>query len=211
MNLIGRQFGRWTVISVAPSRDSSGGLVYTCRCSCGVSRAVRGCKLTAGCSKSCGCLRKAMASERFTSHRMSRHQVYKAWAEMVARCHNASSSNFPNYGARGISVCPEWRNSFENFYECMGPRPEEGYSVEREDNDGNYEPGNCRWATKREQANNRRSNRLITAGGITKSIAEWARDLGIKPQTISARLRSGWSDEESILRLTKDFIHDHSK
>lgn len=122
---------------------------------------------------------------------MSGTPTYSTWCSMLRRCYNSKEKAFPNYGARGIMVCERWRTSFENFLADMGVRPR-GRSLERKDVHGDYEPGNCRWATPVEQANNTRRNRLLTYGGRTQTQTEWARDIGIAHGTLHARLAAGW-------------------
>ncbi len=118
---------------------------------------------------------------------------------MLARCYDEHCAWYRRYGGRGIRVCERWRASFAAFFDDMGPRPGHGYSIERIDNDGDYEPGNVRWATAREQARNTRRNRLITVGGRTQCVAAWAEERGVRPQLISTRLSRGWSDYEAVM------------
>lgn len=132
-------------------------------------------------------------------HGMSSTSVYKAWAEMRRRCENPKSHAWPDYGGRGISVCERWR-SFENFLSDMGPRPT-GTTLDRyPNNDGNYEPGNCRWATDSQQARNKRTNALYTAFGETKTCVEWAEDprCVVPADTVKCRLYRGWSVEDAV-------------
>jgi len=116
---------------------------------------------------------------------------------MLRRCHNPHCDNYANYGGRGITVCERWL-TLEQFLEDMGTRPSSEHSIERRDNDGNYEPSNCYWATPKEQARNRRNNRMLTYNGRTLCVAEWAEELGIVPNRIHNRLQLGWSDEKII-------------
>jgi hypothetical protein len=114
---------------------------------------------------------------------------YTVWQNMIRRCGHSGHSSYHNYGARGIRVCQRWLDSFDDFCDDMGPRPSSRHTLERKNNDGNYEPNNCRWATWTEQANNTRHNRLLTYNGETCSVAEWARRLGIPRQTLLHRLK----------------------
>jgi hypothetical protein len=121
-----------------------------------------------------------------------------SWASMVARCHKPSDKSFARYGARGIRVCVRWRDNFDAFLEDVGPRPSTQHSLERNDNNGDYEPGNVRWATPREQARNRSNNRLLTASGKTQTVAAWAEERGIAKTTVLNRLLRGWSDSRAV-------------
>ena len=121
---------------------------------------------------------------------------HKAWASMLQRCTNLKNAMWPHYGGRGIKVCDRWLD-FKHFYADMGDRPE-GTSIDRQDNDGNYEPGNCRWATDIEQNNNTSHNRFITLDGVTKTLAQWARERGLKHRTVRMRLMRGYTEEQAL-------------
>jgi hypothetical protein len=119
---------------------------------------------------------------------------YRAWVHIHSRCTDSNASDYPRYGGRGIMVCERW-DSFENFLADMGPRPSAKHSIDRINNDGNYEPGNCQWATTIEQANNKRSNRRVTIGGQNKTVAEHARDAGIHYGVLWEHIEKGWPPE----------------
>lgn len=124
---------------------------------------------------------------------------YEAWRNMRQRCINPKTPNFHNYGGRGIKVCDRWFNSFTNFIEDMGDKPSSNHSLDRIDNNGNYTPENCRWATKVQQDSNRRTTRPITINGVTKPLHQWARESPIKYETIKGRIyKYGWSPEKAI-------------
>lgn len=123
---------------------------------------------------------------------------YATWNGMRARCHNPNNPNYPRYGSRGIEVCERWRSSFENFLEDMGHRPSTSHSLERKDNNGNYELDNCRWATPSEQARNRRSSRFIEMDGERLTLIEWSERFNIGAPTIIQREKAGWGIERAI-------------
>lgn len=185
---LGDRFGMWTVIE--------GGRGYClCRCDCGTTKKVRVSHLIYAESQKCkGCVRRTHGAT--VGHKPT--SEYAIWASMIARCHNKSNDAYERYGGRGISVCDRWRNSFALFLEDMGPRPADK-QIERVNNDGNYEPGNCRWATSKEQNRNRRDNRLLTYNEQTMCVAAWAERLGIKRSIIKDRLRRGWLVERALI------------
>lgn len=130
--------------------------------------------------------------------------TYDSWAHMKGRCLNPNDDRFSSYGGRGITVCERWM-LFENFLADMGERPE-GLSIDRIDNDGNYEPSNCRWATASQQMNNRRTNHFLEHGGQRKTVTEWSRNLGVSHEVIRTRIRRGWDVDAALTRpvLHKD-------
>lgn len=200
VNLTGMRFGRLTV--EAYGGESAGRKTWICKCDCGNDHKADGKELKKGSTKSCGCLRRERAKGLNLTHGMgtdgnNRRPEYEAWSQMLQRCTNPKSQSYPGYGARGISVCDSWR-SFENFYRDMGPRPSNEYSLDRIDNDGNYEPGNCRWANRKEQCRNKRNNVRLAFRGETLCLAEWSERLGIKIGVLQDRLRLGWSAERTL-------------
>ena len=167
-----------------------------CQCSCGKIQVVACNNLHTGHAQSCGCLRKENTSKAKRSHGLSGNCYYWIWVGIVGRCYDARRKEYPSYGGRGITICDRWLEpngqGIANFTADMGPRPGPEYTVDRYPNrDGNYEPGNCRWATKKEQSRNRRNNRTATAFGQTKTIAEWCELFGLAKSTVTARLDKG--------------------
>lgn len=142
-------------------------------------------------------------------HGMTNIPEYIVWEKMRHRCNNPNNRDYKNYGGRGIKVCDQWNNSFEIFYNDMGQRPSNKHQIERINNDGNYEPKNCKWATKKEQARNRRNNRLIEYKGQNKTLSEWSEILNISYSVLQARIdRYKWTIERSFETSTQE-IKNH--
>lgn len=204
----GHVYGRLTVIAEcegpkpAPGRRRSYQKYYFCQCECGEASIVCGSKLTAGETRSCGCLTKDVTFKRSLRHggnrRGRRSKAYNAWCHMRQRCYNEKNRSYPDYGGRGIRVCEKWRQSYENFLADMGEPPSPAHSIDRIDHEGNYQPGNCRWALKAVQANNTRLNRLITFNGRTQTASQWAREMGVDPDTLYYRINKGWPLEKAL-------------
>lgn len=155
---VGDRLGAWTVVGLAHVHKSR--QQFDCRCECGLERTVDGYNLSYGSSVSCGCLKRKASAERILRHgdaRTGKLTVeYLAWCKMKTRCYNPKCERYPSYGGRGIAVCERWRNSYEAFLADMGRKPTQQHSLDRRDVNGNYEPGNCRWATDHEQRMNKR-------------------------------------------------------
>jgi hypothetical protein len=142
-----------------------------------------------------------MAKQKREFHGMRRTPEYDIWNSMKQRCGNPNTSSYKRYGAIGIGVCERWKNSFVAFYEDMGPRPSAHHSVERTDNNAGYCPENCRWATPEEQANNTRSNFLLTVDGKTQTVAMWEKETGIPSFVIRSRIHNhGWTPKKAVTR-----------
>lgn len=173
-------FGKLVVIAPA-ELDKRRSAWWLCVCHCGNVVVRKGQDIKKPGVHSCGCI-----STR-AKHGATGSKEFKAWIDMIRRCTIDANKRFPAYGGRGITVCESWLTSFETFYQDMGPCPD-GYSLDRVDNNGNYCPDNCRWASKHEQSNNKRTNKTITYKGETRTIAQWARELNIGPETLSYRI-----------------------
>lgn len=189
---ISAKFGRLTVLSRAEN-DRFGRTQWHCRCECGIERVVALFRMTSGHTKSCGCIK----GEALATHRGKGTPTHNTWCAMKQRCNYPGSEQYAAYGGRGISVCQRWNDSFEAFLADMGERPE-GMTIERIDSDGNYEPGNCRWATDSEQARNRRSTLLVERDGVTKCVKDWCDELGLHPDKVYGRIRRGASPQEAL-------------
>lgn len=183
--------------TIFPIKEQSGNrprIKWVCICSCGVIKSIDIYALAYNKTFSCGCYAKRIN----TKHGCHNNYTYQSWANMLRRCRNKSAPGAENYIGRGIIVCERWLQ-FENFLADMGDRPE-GKSLDRINNNGNYEPGNCRWASQKEQMDNTRRNRLLTYNGETKNLTEWARIRNLNVATIYRRLHKRW-DMEKVLRI----------
>lgn len=194
--MIGKKFNRLTVVSEAlPGKRNR--TRYNCLCECGKTTVQFGTILRTNRIKSCGCI----IYEDRGGNSVEHEPEYDAWKAMIRRCYVETEKAYKNYGGRGITVCDSWRESFENFLEDMGERPSSDYSLDREDNDGHYTPSNCKWSTKIEQNNNRRTNVIITHNGKSMTISQWAEELGCSHHKLQNRLnRLKWSEEDVISR-----------
>lgn len=161
---------------------------WLCQCDCGRQAVVRGDSLSSGNTRSCGCLRlrSRVGGKSFP-------RLHKTWANIKKRCTNPNGAHWKYYGGRGIRVCDEWANNFGAFRDwALANGYRDDLTIDRKDNDGDYEPGNCRWATREEQNNNRRNTRLLNHQGRSLTIKQWARELGVPPSRLHGRLRIGW-------------------
>ncbi len=191
-DLTGQTFERWKVLEWA-GKISFGRHTWLCRCQCGTEKIVIGNTLMAGTSRSCGCL----ALELVRTHGMESTPTYNSWARMKQRCLNPEYKQYSYHGGRGISICDRWL-SFENFFADMGEKPN-GTSLDRIDNDGNYEPENCRWATPKEQVRNRRNTVWVEFNGEKMPLGELANRVGIPDNILRHRINRGCSAEQAVL------------
>ena len=203
INLKGLRFSRLLVIKFAYMIKSCS--VFECLCDCGKIKNIRGTHLKRGLTKSCGCLCIEELKIRATSHGCATDNKctseYVSWTNMKQRCYNPNSKDYNNYGGRGIIICDRWKNSFDNFLSDMGKKPNEKYSIDRINVNGNYEPSNCRWATQLDQTNNKRTNKNLTYNGETLTMSQWAKKMNIPLATIHNRIKRGLSVKDSLTKL----------
>jgi hypothetical protein len=191
-----QRFGRLRVlIPQGRKTNSKGNAIHgfaaLCVCDCGTLTAVRWTALYRNSTQSCGCLHRDTVVATFTTHGHTGSAEYECWNHIKKRCLDPNAVGYQNYGGRGITVCARWRDSFTAFLEDMGPRPSPGHSIDRIDNEGNYEPSNCRWATRREQSRNRRTNVWVTYQGKSMVLADAARASGLSQSLLWRRLKQG--------------------
>lgn len=210
IDLTGKQFGRLHVICRV-GRDKHRHVMWKCRCDCGQICFVAGDNIKCGNTKSCGCLSKELSSRRGKkqkTHGMTNSRLYNIYNGVKERCYNKNCPSYKNYGGRGIIMCDEWLDKDNGFVNFRNWSIQNGYidklTIDRINNNGNYEPNNCRWVTRKEQQNNRRCNTLLTYKGETKSIAQWSEQLGVNHMTLRGRLARGWSVEKTL--TTKPII-----
>lgn len=195
--VIGQKFSMWTVVAIRRQARSK----VLCRCDCGSERWLAWWTVKAGETKSCGCAAERMRAVTRTKHGYAGTPTYQTWTNMKGRCGRPSHTHYEYYGARGIRVCERWMK-FKNFLEDMGVKPD-GHSIDRIDNSKGYEPGNCRWATHKQQMNNFRRNHVAIIGGQERTLSEWADASGTNYGTVHSRLRRGKPIEEAIFKAAK--------
>lgn len=193
-NLKGMRFGRLVVQFFIPNNGGR----WSCLCDCGSVAEIRSQNLRIGKTKSCGCYKhEIMAAGMNVKHGMYGTRTFKTWDSMIQRCTLKTDPNYHRYGARGVMVCDSWK-SFEGFYADMGKRPD-GMTLDRKENNGNYEPSNCRWATPMQQANNRSNNRLIRYRWKEITVRELANETGVDYMMLRSRvLANGWDVERAV-------------
>lgn len=195
-NLTGRRFGRLTVIDL---QRIDGRIYWKCKCDCGNTKLIPRGSLVSGRTRSCGCYNRERAVETNTTHGMTETRLYQTWQNMKNRCRNKNVESYKYYGERGISLCDEWNESFESFAKwSMENGYADGLSIDRIDPNVGYEPSNCRWVDIVTQANNKRTNHLLTYNGETKTVAEWAREIGLSYKVLYRRVCLGWTAERAL-------------
>jgi len=193
---VGDKFGRWKIIGNRTWDGKS--VLWKCLCVCGNTKMVYETHLKRGNSKSCGCLASEVAIKTNTTHNLSNHPIYKKWSGIKRRCYRKKEDNYYLYGKRGIFLCKRW-HKFEKFYMDMIKDWKPGLQIDRKDNNKGYSPDNCRWVTPEQQQNNRRNNHLLTYKGKSMTISQWARKIGLSPNTLERRINKyGWTTEEAI-------------
>lgn len=216
-NLIGRVFGKLTVVSKEPS--SEGGTRWGCACECGVRKTVRRTRLVTGTVRSCGCdRRRAVKVSRAQPKRIPRVDgrlppEYFTWRGMIERCNNPRIVSFHRYGGRGIRVCNRWLSSFDAFIADVGPKPGPTYSIDRINNDGDYEPSNVRWATRREQSENTRRNLYVEYEGVRYTVSALARLVDVGDESLRKRVLKGHAITPSVvaeMRRNRSFQPGHA-
>lgn len=200
-DLVGKKFGRWEVIERSVDYKN-GEPQWLCVCDCGTKRIKRSSQLRASKYLSCGCYQKEVIIKRLTKHGAAKDgdvtPEYRSWKHMRTRCTNIEYDQYEDYGGRGIKVCDRWLHSFENFFTDMGKRPSLLHTLERKDNDGNYEPPNCYWGTKAEQSRNKRSNHYIEYNGERMVLRDWSYKIGVHETTILYHLKIGKAFEQIV-------------
>jgi hypothetical protein len=190
-NLTGQKFNKLTVIDRTANRVKPSGkqvAMWLCQCDCGKYVTVASGDLKSGHTKSCGCIMKN--NKNGVTHGMCHSRAYRSWRNMRDRCFNPKYKSYKDYGGRGITVCEKWL-AFEGFWEDMYEGYADNLTLDRIDNDKNYEPGNCRWITNAEQQANKRCNHLIEINGEIKPLATWAKITNIKESTLFNREKAG--------------------
>jgi len=195
IDLTGKVFERLTVIRELDTTRS--GVRWECRCECGKVTKVLSNDLRSGKTLSCGCY-KIDIHRKIKGESIHSSRIYRIWEGMNQRCYNKNHTSYYNYGGRGISICNEWKDSATFYDWAINNGYEDELTIDRIDNNGNYCPDNCRWITRKEQLNNKRTNKMITYNNKTQTISQWANELEINKNTIRKRIRLGWSIEDVL-------------
>lgn len=214
-NLVGQKFNRLLVLERVDSGKKMS--YYQCLCDCGNYHIANGAAIKSGHIKSCGCLQKEITSKNSKTHGLSKTRLYRVWQGMISRCRNKNHDFYSSYGGRGIDVCEEWKNDFNAFRKWS---LENGYdenarfsecTIDRIDNDGNYEPNNCRWISSKEQSINKRTTKMVEIEGEIKPLVVWAQEFGLHPATLKSRLKKGLLSKKELSKPLVDTKHTTSK
>lgn len=203
VDLIGQRFGRLVVIEKSEKRDSGGNVFWLCKCDCGKDTLVSTHSLKVGHCKSCGCYKidvnREQGKQCFTKHGKKYTRIYNIWCSMKQRCYGKNVKSYKYYGARGITICDEWKNDFMSFYNwAMNNGYQDNLTIDRINVNGNYEPNNCRWCTVLEQSNNRRSNHLVVYNGVEMTVKQLSELCDIQYHTLLGRLLKGWTVDRAV-------------
>ena len=207
---IGDKYGRLTIQEYA-GKAKNGSTLVKCICDCGTEKIVRLCSLKKGGIKSCGFFAKELLIKRnkdvkYTTHGQSRTRLYTIWCDMKQRCLNKNQKVFKHYGERKISICDEWKNNFNSFYDwAIRNGYADNLTIDRIDVDGNYKPSNCRWATTQQQRRNTRSNVFVEINGVKKVLIDWCGYYKIKYTTVLSRIYSGWEMVKAITTPSRKY------
>lgn len=197
-NMIGKKFNKLTILEECKERKDRK-KVYKCLCDCGNITNVVGTRLRSGTIKSCGCLISETSKKIHTKHGKRNTKLYNIWVELKRKCYKSNRKDYKYYGARGIKVCDEWLNNFQAFYDwAVNNDYQDGLTIDRINNDGNYTPDNCHWVDMKTQSNNRRSNVLLTYNGKTQTMMQWSEELHLPYNTIKHRHQKCWTDRECL-------------
>ena len=197
-DITGKKFSRLLVVGYSEKKTKANKRMVWCQCDCGSLKEQVAANIVSGMAKSCGCLVGESAKERFTKHGSRYHPMYHRYNAMMQRCYNRNSDEYHNYGARGIIVCDEWKNSIDRYIEDIGMPPFKSASIDRIDNEKGYFKENCRWATKKQQSINRRVVNLIDFNGKNMCISDWEKELGFGSRGIRGRIEKGASIDDAL-------------
>jgi hypothetical protein len=202
VEMIGMKFNKLTVLEQNATSESKK-LHYRCACECGAFSIVDGAALRSGNTKSCGCRRKVVSSDKAFKHGYVGTKTYGVWESIKKRCLDTKNRSYKDYGGRGITICDEWKDNFLSFLKDMGEAPEKCV-IDRIDNEKSYEPGNCRWITQKENCRNKRNNIRLSLGGETRLLVEWAELLNVSQTILRKRHARGFTDEQVFYGLTPE-------
>lgn len=193
-DLTGLKFGKLTVIKKV-GRDKKYNTLWLCKCECGNEKIVARDKLVVGNTKSCGCAKSKFFTNLNKKHGLSHSRLWRVWCNIKKRCYYKNHKAYKEYGERGITVCEEWLNDFQAFHDWAMANgynenaPKGQCTIDRINNNGNYEPNNCKWVSMKEQARNKRNNKIITYNGISKCLVEWAEDMNLNAKYLGGQIR----------------------